>query len=329
MATSYERLTRITTITAFLLFTIAAGPVFALDKVTAGMAWYAQAEHGGYYQAKATGIYEDYGLDVTIREGEPNVNGMQMLMGGKTDFQSGYSLRSLNAVKEGIPLVTVAAMMQRDPQTLVVHSESYDSLPELKGAPIRIPTAGRVAYWPWLQAKFGFTGDQLNPYDYSFAVFLENPDMAQQGYVTNDGYFLEKAGVGESTKSLLLADYGWNPYAYTIDTTQSMIDNNPDLVRRFVEATSKGYESYLKNPEPGNKLIKATNDNQNDDLLAYSMSAFEEHDIFLAEPAKTHGIGTMTHERWLDFFHKMVMADVLPADLEFRKAYTLEFMDHP
>jgi NitT/TauT family transport system substrate-binding protein len=302
-------------------------PAAALDQVTVGMSWYAQAEHGGFYQAKATGIYEAYGLDVTIREGGPNVNGMQLLMGGATDFQTGYSLRALNAVQEGIPLVVVAATMQKDPQTLVVHEGVYDALPELDGAPLRIPTAGRVAYWPWLKAKYGFEDSQLRPYDYSFAVFLENPDMAQQGYITNDGYFLEKAGA--EARSLLLADYGWSPYAYTIDTTQRLIEQDPELVQRFVDASLAGYESYLENPAPGNALIKKTNSNQTDALLDFSRKAFEQHGIFRSGDALEYGVGTMSHQRWEGFFDMMVEAGVLPADLSYQDAYTLRFVDHP
>ncbi|WP_228021961.1 ABC transporter substrate-binding protein [Vasconcelosia minhoensis] len=304
----------------------AAGPQ-ALDPVTVGTSWYAQAEHGGYYQAKATGIYEEYGLDVTIRQGGPDVNGTQLLMGGVTDFQTGYSLSSLNAVREGIPLVTVAAMMQKDPQTLVVHDGVYDQLSELKAAPIRVPTAGRVAYWPWLKAEYGFTDEQLRPYDYSFATFLENEDMAQQGYITNDGYFLEKAGA--EAESILLADNGWGAYAYTIDTTRRLIDENPDLVQRFVDATIAGYESYLEDPEPGNALIKAENEEQSDQLMAFSLDKFDEYGIFRSGDALDHGLGTMSQERWQRFFDKMVEAGVLPADLDFKQAYTLQFVDHP
>ena len=246
---------------------------------------------------------------------------------GLLDFVTGYSLRSLNAVKEGIPLVTVAAMMQKDPQTLVVHKGVYKDLPSLKGAPIRVPTAGRVAYWPWVKAAYGFTNDQLRSYDYSFSMFLENKDMAQQGYITNDGYFLKKAGA--EADSFLLADYGWSAYAYTIDTTHSLVEEKPELVKRFVDASIAGYESYLKNPEPGNALIKADNEEQEDALMAFSLNKFEEHGIFRSGNALEYGLGTMSHERWQDFFDKMVKAGVLPSSLNYQKAYTLQFVDHP
>jgi NitT/TauT family transport system substrate-binding protein len=64
-------------------------PTLAADKVTFLTSWFAQAEHGGFYQAKATGLYDKAGLDVTIKMGGPQVNGSQLLLAGETDFLMG------------------------------------------------------------------------------------------------------------------------------------------------------------------------------------------------------------------------------------------------
>src|SRR5512133_4185116 len=76
----------------------------AADKVTFLTSWFAQAEHGGFYQAKATGLYEKAGLDVTIRMGGPQVNGMQLLLGGQADFILGYDFQVLSSIEAGIPV---------------------------------------------------------------------------------------------------------------------------------------------------------------------------------------------------------------------------------
>src|SRR6202048_686967 len=83
-------------------------PTFAADKVTFLTSWYAQAEHGGFYQAKAAGIYEKAGLDVTIKMGGPQVNGMQLLLAGEADVMMGYDFQVLNSVAKGIPVITIA-----------------------------------------------------------------------------------------------------------------------------------------------------------------------------------------------------------------------------
>ncbi|NEP16779.1 MAG: ABC transporter substrate-binding protein, partial [Leptolyngbya sp. SIO4C1] len=131
-----------------------------LTKVTYGTNWYAQAEHGGFYQAVATGIYADHGLDVTIKMGGPQVNGTQLLMGDAVDFFMGYTADAINAVVEGVPKVTVAAMFQKDPQVIIAHpDQGIADLADLKGHPIFISKAANVTYWPFLAAKYDFTED--------------------------------------------------------------------------------------------------------------------------------------------------------------------------
>lgn len=297
-----------------------------LTPVTVITTWYAQAEHGGLYAAKAMGIYEEHGLDVNIRMGGPQVNNVQLLMGGKSDFSMGYALQSLNAVHQDIPLVTVAAFFQKDPQSLVAHAGvGNDSLGDLKGKGLRIPTAGRVAYWPWLKAEYGFTDDQLRPYDYTFGPFIADRQAVQQGYVTNDSYFLAKEGI--EAHSLLLADYGWNAYAATLDTTQKMLDADPELVQNMVAATAKGWAAYFDDPAAANALIKQDNPEMADDLLAYSKDKMQEEGMLLSGDAAEGQYGIMTRERWERFFQDMVKAGTLPADLDWEKAFDLRFVD--
>ena len=307
-------------------FTAATTSAEELTSVTVTTNWYAQAEQGGIYAAKAAGIYEKYGLDVTINMGGPQVNNVQLLMAGKSDFSMGYALQTLNAVKEGIPLVTVAAWFQKDPQTLVVHEGAgINTLADLEGKGIRMPTSGRVAYWPWMKAEFGFNDDQLRPYDYSFAPFIADPEAVQQGYVTNDGYFLDKTEV--KGKSLLLADYGWNAYSATLDATAETLEKSPDVVKAMVEATAEGWAAYFADPAPANALIKEANPEMADDLLAYSAAKMQEQGILLSGDAADGQYGIMTTARWKGFFDDMVKAGTLPADLDWQKAFDLTFVN--
>src|ERR1700749_2291488 len=103
----------------------------ASDKVTFLTSWYAQAEHGGFYQAKATGLYEKAGLDVTIKMGGPQVNGMQLLLAGEADVMMGYDLQVLKALEQGFPLVTVGTSFQFDLQGIMTH-DNVTGLGDLK-----------------------------------------------------------------------------------------------------------------------------------------------------------------------------------------------------
>ena len=107
-------------------------PASAAEKVTFLTSWFAQAEHGGFYQAKATGLYDKAGLDVTIKMGGPQVNGTQLLLAGDADFIMGYDIQVLKGREQNLPLVTVASSFQFDLQGIMTHDD-IASLAELKG----------------------------------------------------------------------------------------------------------------------------------------------------------------------------------------------------
>ncbi|MFP4007054.1 MAG: ABC transporter substrate-binding protein [Spirulinaceae cyanobacterium] len=298
-----------------------------LDPVTFGTNWYAQAEHGGFYQAVAEGIYEKYGLDVKIEMGGAQVNGTQLLMGGAIDFYMGSGADAMQAVKENIPKVTVAAIFQKDPQVLIAHpDQGIETIEDLEGKPIYVSASSNTTYWPLLKYQHGLTDEQKRPYNFSVGPFLADQNAVQQGYLSSEPHTIEKEA-GFEPKVLLLADYGYTPYATTIETRQDLIDSNPDLVQRFVDASIEGWYSYLENPAPGNELIKAANPEMTDELLDYGFNKIQEYELITSGDAQTQGIGIMTDARWQAFFDSMVEAGVYDANTDYQKAYTLQFVN--
>jgi NitT/TauT family transport system substrate-binding protein len=299
-----------------------------LTKVSYGTNWYAQAEHGGFYQAVATGIYKEYGLDVSIKMGGPQVNGTQLLMGGAVDFFMGYASDAIKAIEEGIPKVTVASIFQKDPQVIIAHPESgVKTLADLKGKPIFISSAANVTYWPFLKAKYGFTDDQKRPYNFNPGPFLADKTSAQQGYLSSEPLSIEKEG-GFKPIVMLLADSGYTPYSTTIETKQELVDKNPDLVQRFVDASIKGWYSYLEgDPKPANELIKQANPEMTDDQFAYSIAKMKEYGVVNSGDAVKNGIGAMTDERWKSFFETMAAEGLFKKETDYTKAYTLKFIN--
>ncbi|MGG6296572.1 ABC transporter substrate-binding protein [Leptolyngbya sp. AN02str] len=307
--------------------TASPSPTGELTKVSYGTNWYAQAEHGGFYQAVATGIYAEYGLDVSIQMGGPQVNGTQLLMGGAVDFFMGYASDAIKAIEEGIPKVTVAAMFQKDPQILVAHPDTADSIEDLKGRPIFISSAANVTYWPFLQAKYGFTEDMKRPYNFNPGPFLADKQSAQQGYLSSEPLSIAKEG-GFEPKVFLLADYGYIPYSTTIECKRELVEQNPDLVQRFVDASIKGWYSYLYgDPSPGNELIKQDNPEMTDEKIAYGIEKMKEYGIVDSGDAETLGIGAMTDVRWQEFFDTMAAESVFNSSTDFKQAYTLQFVN--
>jgi len=274
-------------------------PAAAAETVAFGTDWKAEAEHGGFYQAIATGIYKRYGLDVTLRPGGPQVNHAQLLAAGVLDFNiASNSFVPLNFVREQIPMVAVAAIFQKDPSVLIAHPEQgADNLAALKGRPIMISGDTRVTSWLFLKQKFGYSDDQIRPYGFSVAPFLADPKAIQQGYLTSEPFIIEKEGVHPVV--LLLADAGYGSYGALIETSEKLVREKPDLVQRFVDASIEGWNSYLNgDPAPGNALIKKDNPEMTDALIAYGMEKMKAYGIVDSGEAKQNGIGAMSEARW-------------------------------
>ena len=319
-----------------LLISAVFGAAFGLvctDNVTAetisfGTDWKAEAEHGGYYQAIATGIYRQHGLEVRLRPGGPQVNHAQLLAAGRLDFNiAPNSFGPLNLTAENIPMVAVAAIFQKDPSVLVAHpGQGNDSLAALKGKPIMIGSDTRITSWMFLKSKFGYADDQIRPYTFSVAPFLVDPGAVQQGYLSSEPFTIESQGVKPVV--LLLADAGYSSYGSLIQTSDKLVQEKPDLVQRFVDASVEGWYGYLYgDPTPANELIKRDNPEMTDALLAYGIAKIKEYGIVDSGEAKTAGIGAMTEARWRDFFETMANAGVYPKNLDFNKAYTLRFVN--
>ena len=299
-----------------------------LDKLTFGTNWKAQAEHGGYYQAVAAGIYKKYDLDVTIRMGGPQINHPQLLASGVIDFNMGSNCFSaLNYVKNNIPMVCVGTVFQKDPQVLIAHAgQGNDSLAAMRGKPIMISPVARAGYWQFLRVKYGYTDDQIRTYTFNMAPFLADQSAIQQGFATSEPYKIERAGAKIVVH--LLADAGYSSYATTIETSWKLVNDKPEVVQRFVNATIEGWYSYLYgDPGPAHALIKKDNPEMTDDQIAYSLSAMKRYGLVDSGDAEKLGIGAMSSARWKDFHATMVDAGLYTADLDLTRAYTLKFVN--
>ncbi len=303
---------------------VAAGGATAADKVTFLTSWYAQAEHGGFYQALAEGLYRKHGLNVTIRMGGPQVNGMQLLASGQADFFMGYDLQVLKSVEQGIPATTVAASFQTDAQGMMTHTD-VKGLADLKnGKTVLVSTSGRTTWWPWLKAKYGLAEGQGRPYTFNLQPFLADPDFAQQAYPSSE--LFQAARAGAKTNFYLFANDGYPPYGTTVVAMQKLVKEKPDVVARFVRASMEGWKSYLANPAAGNALIKQENPNMKDDQLAYAVGKLKEYSFVTGGDAARQGIGTMSDARWQQTYEFMVAAGLLKKETSWKQAYTTQFV---
>lgn len=300
-------------------------PCAAAEKLSFGLNWLPQAEHCGFYQASAKGLYSAKGLDVTIVPGGPDVNMSLLLATGRVDLALGAMLAQLKMTAEKIPAVTVAAYFQKDPQTLVAHPDpKVADISDLKGRPMLIGSYSREEFWQWLKGKYGFTDEQLRPYTYNAAPFLADKLAVQQGYATNDGFVLS-APLGAEPKIFLLADYGYLNYQNAIQALIKMVNEKPEVVKGFLEASSEGWKQCVAGDyAAAKKAVLEANKDQSPELFEYSMKEMVARKIVAGEEGLP--LGAMTEDRWSKFISTMIDAGVLSKDVDYSSARTMKFV---
>ncbi len=303
-------------------------PARALDKVRLITNWRAEAEHGGFYQAIVDGTYAHYGIAVDLQQGGPQLNSQILLAAGRFDFALGSnSLQIFEAVEQKTPIVAVAAICQIDPVALISHpGEGFDHFEDLPKATAYVSNSFLVSAWRWLKQSHGFHDDRLKNYAFNSGPFIADRKSIQQAYVTSEPYAIEKLA-GFKPNVFLLADHGYDSYGTTIETRADLIEKNPGLVQRFVDASIIGWRHYLHGDNAAaNAAIKRDNPDITDGQLAYSIAAMRDHGIVDSGDAATLGVGAITNERLDKFYASMVAAGVLPSGLDYRKGYSLRFI---
>lgn len=314
---------------AALSLTMSAQFAYALDKVVLGTNWLAQAGHGGFYQALADGTYEKHGLDVKIEMGGPQVNNRPMLAAGRLDFLlTGNLLLSFHNASNNVPTVVVAAFYQKDPQVLMAHEGAYKDFKDLANAPtILLAKDGQFSFWPWLVKEFGFKDEQLRPYGYSLAQFLNDQKIVQQAYATAEPIYATKEGA--KVTSYLLADHGYNTYANTIETRQELVDSNPELVQRFVDATIEGWNNFLYGDRSkAYELILKENPDMSAEMLDAELDLIKKLELIDSGDALEKGIGAVSMERVKSFYDLAAKAGIVSGDtLDLSKVATDAFVN--
>ena len=261
--------------------------------------------------------------------GGPNVNHRLQLIAGRIEFyMSANTLQAFDAVAQNIPTLVVASIFQKDPQVLLAHpNQSIEKFEDLKKLTLLISNEGVASYFQWMKHDFGFREQQVKPYTFNPQPFLADKRTAMQGYVTSEPYAIETQG-GFKPKIFLIADQGWRSYSTLIETRRDLVEKKPDLVQRFVDASAIGWMNYLygDNAAP-NARIKRDNPEMTDARIAYSIAKMKEYGIVDSGDTVKGGIGAMTDARMKSFFDKMVAAGVIKGTIDYKKAYSLQFVN--
>ena len=261
-------------------------PARASTKIRVVTNWFAEAEHGGLYHAVEAGLYAKAGLDVELKQGGPQLNTMQLLIGGEADIIMSYDIQIMTAFEKGVPVKAIFTCFQFDLIGLLTRPD-VNSLADLKGRKVYFGSSGYSTYWPWLKKKYGYTDDMAGPKGPNLQTFLVDPTSAVAGYITSEPYVAEKQKL--ATKFFLFANEGYPSYSNTMAAKTDFIKHNTDAVARFTKASIEGWKAYMADPSAGNALIKRMNPKMDDAQIEFTLRKMRE--------VKAIESGTLPHGR--------------------------------
>jgi NitT/TauT family transport system substrate-binding protein len=293
-------------------------------KITFLTNWFAEAEHGGFYQAAATGLFRKAGLNVEIKMGGPQVNASQLLLGGNADVIIGHDIQVLKSITNGLPVLCVGAPFQFDLQGIMTHT-NIPSLAALKGHKVQIAQIANTTWWPWLKQKYGYTDDMIAVDTFNLQPFLHDPSLAMEGVPSSEPY--EAQRLGAKTNFFMFADEGYPPYGNSLVTTRRFVDEHGEALGGFVRCVMQGWVDFFKDPAPGNKLMMQYNPQMTQDRLDFAIETMKAMHVLDRGDGATKGVGTMTQARWTETRDFLAKFGLLPSNLDVTQAYTTRFVD--
>jgi NitT/TauT family transport system substrate-binding protein len=292
-----------------------------LTPVSLQLDWYPQPEHGGFYTAQLLGYYKAEGLDVTLVPLPQYGSVAQQVASDKADFGLGSSDQVLEWNSNGLPFVAVAATMQHDPQAVMVHKNSpVHDFKDLEGRTVAAQTG--ATWLKYVISRYNLHQVRQIPTTLSVANFLADPNYVQQIFVTSEPFFARQSGA--EVRTLLISSSGYDPYRVQF-TTRDFALQNPDVVTKFVRASVRGWQEYLRNPGPTNAHLLTLNPALNPAQEAYTAQALRDgHFVDGEDPSGTQ-VGRMTAERWQTGFDQLKSLGIVHANLDPTTVYALKF----
>lgn len=241
------------TLAAALALALLALPARAADKVTLMLNWYVYGEHAPFYYGKAKGFYAAEGIDLDIQEGRGSAVVTQAVAAGSVPFGYVDVPTMMRAAIKGAPVIACGVLIQVNPMSVMGLAEKNIRKPEdIKGRTVAVsPGDSMSQIWPLFLKRTGLKESDFNTVSGDGttklnAVINGRADLLL-GYVMDQSMKIKDA-TGKDTYPIRFADYGINLVSSGIIARPNLLKDNPDLVRRFMRASTKAVEEAAKDP---------------------------------------------------------------------------------
>jgi NitT/TauT family transport system substrate-binding protein len=245
-------------ILGFFLVSAQAG---AADKVTLKLNWVPGGDHCFYFVAKENGFYKEKGLEVTIERGQGSGDTVKRVELNTVDIGLADTGTLVVARSKGAKVKVIGMIYSTSPNGIKTWQGSGVTKPkDLEGRKVGVPAgdAQRVL-WPALVAANGIDGDKvtlinIQPSAKAQSLAAKQVDAVFDWIVGNQGYW--EAGLDKGKLVLIpWAKYGVNPYGNALMASEKTIQERPDVLRRFMDATMRAWKWSIENPEKASEIF--------------------------------------------------------------------------
>ena len=306
---------------AFLIMLVLSGlcaAAHAGDSVTLRLKWFNQAQFAGFYVAQQKGDYKATGLDVNVQPGGPDFPAVQMVAGGNEQFGVTGADQILIARSKGVPVVAVAVIYRRNPFVLFSLAKSGIKTPaDYIGKKVGVKIGGNEELiYRAVLAKAKIDKSQLTeiPVKFDMTPLLTGDIDVWPGYLINEVLAAKEKGFDVNIVNP--SDYGIDLYADTLFTTEAMLKEKPDVVRNFVAATRKGWNTAIAAPEEAAKIT-----------LKYGDKLTYEHELAMVKASvpllkpDTKPVGYMDQAGWSSAQQLLLAAGFQKGPVDIAKAF--------
>jgi len=305
------------------------GVAEAATPVTFQLNWVAGGPNAGFAAAVAEGYYKDAGLDVTLVQGNGSGNTAQLVASGRAQIAYADAVAISQLIAKGAPMKIVSTIYQSNPNEVsALKKTGIKSIKDLAGRKVGVPSGSSQTTMLPLFLK-------ANNLKESDLTLMNMPPTAMvpallQGQVdailgSIDAYQIQLEAQGAQLDNYRFADYGVPTVSTSIFASDSYIKENPDVVRKFIAASLKGWSFALDNPEKAVKDLKTVFPEVNEKLAASELAAITP--LFCSGGAKY--IGRAEDALWVKTQDLLSEVKLLPAGQDPRSYYSNDYLPPP
>ena len=286
------------------------GASVAAKDLQLALNWKAEPQFGGFYAADFGGHFKKQNLKVKVMEGGSGTPTIQMVMAGTVEYAVVSADEIVLAHSRGAAnVVALFAAYQINPQAIMTHAEkSYTQLEDLfKDGSATLLWQSGLPYAQYIAKKYGPLKVKQAPYSGGIGPFLADANISQQCFFTSEPLLAEEKG--KKVKTFLVAETGYNPYTTVLVTQKNRLAQNPEEVKKMVQAIRNGWNDYLKDPRATNSQMSKINPSMDSKAMDASFKA--QLSLIETQETKSKGVGFMTQQRWQELLDQLLELKVI------------------